>query len=75
MQLFVRDVRHELVHIYMSDSHLQNFLKQAEVKDLSGIKKYIADNGNQVLVNDDDSMQNISEGTNLAFCLHIPDER
>lgn len=75
MQLFVRDVRHELVHIYMSDSHLQNFLKQAEVKDLSGIKKYIADNGNQVLVNDDDGLTSISEGLNLAFCLHIPDER
>jgi len=75
MQLFVRDIRHELVHIYMSDAHLQNFLKQAEVKDLSGIKKYIADNGNQVLVNDDDRLTSISEGSNLAFCLHIPDER
>ena len=39
MQFFVRDVRHELLHIYMSDSHLQNFLEQADVKDISGIKK------------------------------------
>ncbi len=74
MQLFVKDIRHELVHIYMSDAHLQNFLKQAEVKDLSGIKKYISDNGNKVFVNDD-GMTSISEGSNLAFCLHIPDER
>lgn len=74
-QLFVRDVHHELVHIYMTDAHLQNFLKQAEVKDLSGIKKYIADNGSRVIVNEDDEMQHLSEGSNLAFCLHIPDER
>lgn len=75
MQLFVRDVRHELLHIYMSDSHLQNFLKQADVKDISGIKKYIAENGNKVFVNQDDQMENIVDGTNLAFCLNIPDER
>ena len=53
MQLFAKDIRHELVHIYMSDAYLQNFLKQAEVKDLSGIKKYISDNGNKVFVNDE----------------------
>lgn len=75
MQLFVRDVRHELVHIYMTDAHLQNFLKQADVKDLSGIKKYIAENGNNVFVNEDDQMTNIVDGKNLAFSLHIPDER
>ena len=75
MQLFVRDVRHELIHIYMSDSHLQNFLKQAEVKDISGIKKYILGNGNKVFVNEDNSIGKILDGTNLAFCLHIPDER
>ena len=44
------------------------------LKDLKGIKKYISENGNKVLVNEDDSMENISEGTNLAFCLHIPNE-
>ena len=74
-QLFIRDVRHELIHVYMTDSHLQNFLKQAEVKDLAGIKKYIAENGDKVFVNEDDHMENISEGTNLSFCLHIPDEK
>lgn len=75
MQLFVRDVCYEQLHIYMSDSHLQNFLKQADVKDISGIKKYISENGNKVFVNQDDQMENIVEGTNLAFCLHIPDGR
>lgn len=75
MQLFVRDVRHELVHIYMTDAHLQNFLKQSDVKDISGIKKYIAENGNNVFVNEDELMTNIVDGKNLAFCLHIPDER
>lgn len=48
MQLFVCDVRHELLHIYMSDSHLQNFFKQTDVKDISEIKTYIAENGNKV---------------------------
>lgn len=40
---------------------------QLLVRDLLGIKKYIPDNGNQVLENDDDSMQNISEGTNFSY--------
>lgn len=62
MQLFVRDVRKELLHIYMSDEVLQDFLKNVDVKDLKGIKKYISENGNKVLVNEDDSMENISEG-------------
>lgn len=75
MQLFVRDVRKELLHIYMSDESLQDFLKNVDVRDLKGIKKYISENGNKVLVNEDDSMQNITEGTNLAFCLHIPNEK
>lgn len=40
---------------------------QLLVRDLLGIKKYIPDNGNQVLENDDDSMQNISGGTNFSY--------
>lgn len=40
---------------------------QLLVRDLLGIKKYIPDNGNQVLENDDDSVQNISEGTNFSY--------
>ena len=75
MQLFVRDVRKELLHIYMSDESLQDFLKNVDVRDLKGIKKYIFENGNKVLLNEDDLMENISERTNLVFCLHIPNEK
>lgn len=40
---------------------------QLLVRDLLEIKKYIPDNGNQVLENDDDSMQNISGGINFSY--------
>lgn len=40
---------------------------QLLVSDLLEIKKYIPDNGNQVLENVDDSMQNISGGINFSY--------
>lgn len=71
-QLFIRDLRHELTHIYMRDAALLDFLKSIEIKDLDGIKKYIKDNGREVILNNDDYLEDLTTGINFGICLHIP---
>ena len=71
-QLFIRDLRHELTHIYMKDSYLLEFLKTVEIKDIEGLKQYIKDNGKEVILNNDDNLEDLTTGINFGICLHIP---
>lgn len=72
VQLFIRDLRHELTHIYLKDEALLDFLKTIEIKDLEGLKTYIKANGENVVLNNDDMLENLTTGINFGICLHIP---
>ena len=72
VQLFLRDLRGELTHIYIKESSLFDFFKNVEIRDLDGIKTYIKDNGSSVVLNADDTLQNLTTGINFAICLHLP---
>lgn len=71
-QLFIRDLRHELTHIFMKDSYLLEFLKTVEIKDIEGLKQYIKDNGKEVILNNDDNLEDLTTGINFEICPHIP---
>ena len=72
-QMFLRDLNHELTHIYLKDENLMDFFKAVEIRDLEGIKTYIVkDNGNSVVLNNDDLLENLTTGINFGICLHIP---
>ncbi len=71
-QLFLRDLNHELTHIYLKDENLMEFFKAVEIRDLDGIKTYIKDNGSSVVLNNDDQLENLTTGINFGICLHIP---
>lgn len=71
-QMFLRDLNHELTHIYLKDENLMDFFKAVEIRDLEGIKTYIKDNGNSVVLNNDDYLENLTTGINFGICLHIP---
>ncbi len=72
VQLFMRDLRGELTHIYLKESSLFDFFKEVEIRDLEGIKTYIKDNGSSVVLNADDTLNNLTTGINFAICLHLP---
>lgn len=72
IQLFCRDVKKELTHIYIQDKELLDFLKKMEVRDIEGLKDTIKEYGHEVIANEDDQFENISDGSNYAICLHIP---
>lgn len=71
-QLFLRDLNHELTHIYLKDENLMDFFKAVEIRDLEGIKTYIKDNGSSVVLNNDNLLENLTTGINFGICLHIP---
>lgn len=71
-QLFLQDLNHNLLHIYIKAPVLFDFFKVVEVKDLEGFKKYIRDNGSGVVANIDDDMQTLTEGITFAVCVHLP---
>lgn len=71
-QLFLQDLNHNLLHIYIKALVLFDFFKVVEVKDLEGLKKYIRDNGSGVVANIDDDMQTLTEGITFAVCVHLP---
>lgn len=72
VQLFLRDLRGELTHIYVKESDLFEFLKQPEIRDIEGIKTYIKENGSTVTLNEDNSLENLTTGVNFGICLHLP---
>ena len=72
VQLFIRDLEHELTHIYLKDEQLMDFFKTVEIRDLEGIKTYIKENGSSVVLNSDDYLENLTTGINFGICLHIP---
>lgn len=72
VQLFLRDLQGDLTHIYIKDSALFDFLKEPEIRDLEGIKTYIKENGNSVVLNADDMLENLTTGINFGICLHLP---
>ena len=49
-----------------------DFFKTVEIRDLEGIKTYIKDNGQSVVLNNDDQLENLTTGINFGICLHIP---
>lgn len=69
-QLFIRDLNHELYHIYVPEPALIDFFKSIEIRDIEGIKQYIRDNGENVVVNKNDECSELEEGINFAFCVH-----
>lgn len=71
-QLFLRDLNHELTHVYLRDENLMDFLKAVDIRDLEGLKTYIKDNGESVVLNRDDELENLTTGINFGICLHIP---
>lgn len=71
-QLFLRDLNHELTHIYLKDENLMDFFKAVEIRDLEGIKTYIKDNGSSVVLNNDNLLENLTTEINFGICLHIP---
>lgn len=73
VQLFVRDARKELTHIYIQDKTLLDFLMKMEVRDIEGLKDTIKEYGQEVIVNQDDYLENLTAGCNYAICLHIPE--
>lgn len=72
VQLFLRDLKGELTHIYVKDSSLFDFLKQPDIRDIDGIKTYIKENGSTVTLNEDNSLENLTTGVNFGICLHLP---
>ncbi len=72
IQLFLRDLKGELIHVYVKDSSLFDFLKEPEIRDLEGIKTYIRENGSTVTLNEDNSLENLTTGVNFGICLHLP---
>lgn len=72
IQLFLRDLKGELTHIYVKDSSLFDFLKQPDIRDIEGIKTYIKENGSTVTLNEDNSLENLTTGVNFGICLHLP---
>ena len=60
IQLFIRDLGHELTHIYLKDEGLMDFFKTVEIRDLEGIKTYIKENGSSVVLNSDDYLENLT---------------
>ena len=72
VQLFIRDLGHELTHIYLKDEGLMDFFKTVEIRDLEGIKTYIKENGSSVVLTSDDYLENLTTGINFGICLHIP---
>ena len=50
VQLFLRDLNHELTHIYLKDENLLEFFKTVEIRDLEGIKTYIKENTQSIVV-------------------------
>ncbi|MCI6892671.1 MAG: hypothetical protein MR852_11660 [Treponema sp.] len=71
-QLFLRDLNHELTHVYLRDENLMDFFKAVDIRDLEGLKTYIKDNGESVVLNRDDELENLTTGINFGICLHIP---
>lgn len=71
-QLFLRDMNHELLHVYLRDENLLDFFKTVDIRDLEGLKSYIKDNGESVVLNRDDELENLTTGINFGICLHIP---
>lgn len=71
-QLFLRDLNHELTHVYLRDENLIDFFKAVDIRDLEGLKTYIKDNGESVVLNRDDELENLTTGINFGICLHIP---
>lgn len=69
-ELFIRDLNHELYHIYVPEPALIDFFKKMEIRDIEGIKQYIRDNGENVVVNKNDECSELEEGINFAFCVH-----
>ena len=72
IQLFLRDLKGELIHIYVKDSDLFAFLKQPEIRDIEGIKTYIKENGSTVTLNEDNFLETLTTGVNFGICLHLP---
>lgn len=72
VQLFLRDLKGELTHIYVKDSSLFDFLKEPEIRDLEGIKTYIRENGSTVTLNEDNKLEKLTTGVNFGICLHLP---
>lgn len=71
-QLFLRDLNHEHTHVYLRDENLMDFFKAVDIRDLEGLKTYIKDNGESVVLNRDDELENLTTGINFGICLHIP---
>ena len=71
-QLFLRDLNHELTHVYLRDENLMDFFKAVDIRDFEGLKTYIKDNGESVVLNRDDELENLTTGINFGICLHIP---
>ncbi len=72
VQLFLRDLKGELTHIYVKDSSLFDFLTEPEIRDLEGIKTYIRENGSTVTLNEDNKLEKLTTGVNFGICLHLP---
>lgn len=72
VQLFLRDFKGELTHIYVKDSSLFDFLKEPEIRDLEGIKTYIRENGSTVTLNEYNKLEKLTTGVNFGICLHLP---
>lgn len=49
-----------------------DFFKAVDIRDLEGLKTYIKDNGESVVLNRDDELENLTTGINFGICLHIP---
>ena len=72
VQLFIRDLRQELTHIYLKNKQLIDFFKTVEIHDLEVIKTYIKENGFSVALNSEDYLENLTTGIKFGICLHIP---
>lgn len=66
--MFFADLRGEVIHYYLQNPALWNFLYNLEVKDLDGMKRMVKDFGSH-------EFKNIANAKELFFAVHVPNER
>lgn len=73
LELWNKDSRGELLHIFFLDKHLRDFLQNTSLSDLDGVKKFLYENGQNNDVFHYYSNKK-SESITYRFALHLPYE-